>query len=208
MPFKHFYYSKKLEILRTILELNTIKLDRIQSSVKYPCKFVLIAAMNPCPCGYLGSKDKKCICSESKIRRYLSKISGPIIDRIDIQLNIINVQYSEIYGNKKIETSEDIRKRVEIARNMQKLRFKNEQISTNSEMKSSQIKRYCELDLESKKLLEKLYVKLNFNIRTYNNILKISRTIADLDKKEKIDISCIAEAIQYKVDNKFYKKEV
>ena len=94
-------------MLRTILDLHTIKLDRVHSSVKYPCKFVLIAAMNPCPCGYLGSKDKKCTCSESKIRRYLSKLSGPIVDRIDIQLNISNVKYSELYSNRKIEKSEE-----------------------------------------------------------------------------------------------------
>lgn len=200
--------SKKLEMLRTILDLHTIKLDRVHSSVKYPCKFVLIAAMNPCPCGYLGSKDKKCTCSESKIRRYLSKLSGPIVDRIDIQLNISNVKYSELYSNRKIEKSEEIRKRVEIARNKQLLRFKNEDITTNSEMNSSQIKRYCILEYESKRFLEKIYDKYKLNIRTYNNILKISRTIADLEDKEKIDVSCIAEAIQYKVDNKFYKKEV
>ena len=200
--------SKKLEMLRTILDLHTIKLDRVHSSVKYPCKFVLIAAMNPCPCGYLGSKEKNCTCSESKIRRYLSKLSGPIVDRIDIQLNISNVKYSELYSNRKIEKSEEIRKRVEIARNKQLLRFKNEDITTNSEMNSSQIKRYCILEYESKRFLEKIYDKYKLNIRTYNNILKISRTIADLEDKEKIDVSCIAEAIQYKVDNKFYKKEV
>ncbi len=200
--------SKKLEMLRTVLDLHTIKLDRVNSSVKYPCNFVLIAAMNPCPCGYLGSKDKKCTCSATKIKRYLTKLSGPIVDRIDIQLNIANVKYSEIYDNKKIERSEDIRKRVELARNIQILRFKKECISTNSEMNSSQIKKYCILNKECKSFLEKIYAKYKLNIRTYNNILKISRTIADLKNKDEIDISCIAEAIQYKVDNKFYKKEV
>lgn len=200
--------SKKLEMLRTILDLHSIKLDRVNSSVQYPCKFALIAAMNPCPCGYFGSKDKKCTCSETKIKRYLSKLSGPIIDRIDIQLNIANVKYSEIYLDKKIESSAEIRKRVEAARNIQQARLKKENINTNSEMNSSQIKKYCKLDKESKNFLEKIYLKYNLNIRTYNNILKISRTIADLSNKENIDISCIAEAIQYKVDNKFYKKEV
>ena len=199
---------KKLETLRTILDLHTIKLDRVQNSVIYPCKFVLIAAMNPCPCGYFGSQDKKCTCSESKIKKYLSKISGPIVDRIDIQLNVNNIKYSEIYTDRKMENSKEIRKRVEIARDIQKLRFKNEQILTNSEMTSKQIKKYCKLDLESRNLLEKLYVKMDLNIRTYNNILKIARSIADLDEKEEIDVSCIAEAIQYKVDNRFYKKEV
>ncbi len=200
--------NKKLENLRTILDSQTIKLDRVKSSVIYPCKFVLIAAMNPCPCGYFGSTNKRCTCSESKIKRYLSKVSGPVLDRIDIQLNIKNVKYSEINPNNNLEKSKDIRKRVEIARNIQKLRFIKENISTNSEMNSKQIRKFCILDIESKKLLEKLYTKMNFNIRTYNNILKIARTIADLDKKEVIDTSCIAEAVQYKVDNKFYKKEV
>lgn len=200
--------NKKLENLRTILDSQTIKLDRVKSSVIYPCKFVLIAAMNPCPCGYFGSTNKRCTCSESKIKRYLSKVSGPVLDRIDIQLNIKNVKYSEINPNNNLEKSKDIRKRVEIARNIQKLRFIKENISTNSEMNSKQIRKFCILDIESKKLLEKLYTKMNFNIRTYNNILKIARTIADLDKKEIIDTSCIAEAVQYKVDNKFYKKEV
>ena len=200
--------NKKLENLRTILDSQTIKLDRVKSSVIYPCKFVLIAAMNPCPCGYFGSTNKRCTCSESKIKRYLSKVSGPVLDRMDIQLNIKNVKYSEINPNNNLEKSKDIRKRVEIARNIQKLRFIKENISTNSEMNSKQIRKFCILDIESKKLLEKLYTKMNFNIRTYNNILKIARTIADLDKKEVIDTSCIAEAVQYKVDNKFYKKEV
>lgn len=200
--------NKKLENLRTILDSQTIKLDRVKSSVIYPCKFVLIAAMNPCPCGYFGSTNKRCTCSESKIKRYLSKVSGPVLDRMDIQLNIKNVKYSEINPNNNLEKSNDIRKRVEIARNIQKLRFIKENISTNSEMNSKQIRKFCILDIESKKLLEKLYTKMNFNIRTYNNILKIARTIADLDKKEIIDTSCIAEAVQYKVDNKFYKKEV
>ena len=200
--------SKKLEMLRTILDLQAIKLDRVHASVQYPCKFVLMAAMNPCPCGFLGSKEKNCTCSETKIKRYLSKLSGPIVDRIDIQLNISNVEYSEIYTNKKIEKSEVIRKRVEEARKIQLLRFEKEKISTNSEMNTSQIKKYCILDKESKSFLEMVYAKYKLNIRTYNNILKISRTIADLSNKERIDVSCIAEAIQYKVDNKFYKKEV
>ena len=200
--------SKKLEMLRTILDLHAIKLDRVHASVQYPCKFVLIAAMNPCPCGYFGSHDKKCTCSETKIKRYLSKLSGPIVDRIDIQLNISDVEYSEIYTNKKIEKSEVIRKRVEAARNIQLVRFEQEDISTNSEMNTSQIKKYCILDKECKSFLEKIYAKYKLNIRTYNNILKIARTIADLRNNEIIDISCIAEAIQYKVDNKFYKKEV
>ena len=202
------FESKKLEMLRTILDLHTIKLDRVHASVRYPCNFVLIAAMNPCPCGYLGSHDKKCTCSENKIKRYLSKLSGPILDRIDIQLNISNVKYSEIYHNTKIERSEDIRQRVELARNVQTLRFTKENINTNSEINSSQINKYCILDKECKKFLKKIYAKYKLNIRTYNSILKISRTIADLKNKEEIDISCIAEAIQYKVDNKFYKKEV
>ena len=200
--------SKKLEMLRTILDLQAIKLDRVHASVQYPCKFVLMAAMNPCPCGFLGSNEKNCTCSETKIKRYLSKLSGPIVDRIDIQLNISNVEYSEIYTNKKIEKSEVIRKRVEEARKIQLLRFEKEKISTNSEMNTSQIKKYCILDKESKSFLEMVYAKYKLNIRTYNNILKISRTIADLSNKERIDVSCIAEAIQYKVDNKFYKKEV
>lgn len=202
------FERKKLELLRTILDLHTIKLDRVHASVRYPCDFVLIAAMNPCPCGYLGSHDKKCTCSENKIKRYLSKLSGPIVDRIDIQLNISNVKYSEIYNNTKIERSEDIRKRVELARNVQTLRFTKENINTNSEINSSQINKYCILDKECKSFLKKIYDKYKLNIRTYNSILKISRTIADLKNKEEIDISCIAEAIQYKVDNKFYKKEV
>ena len=171
-------------------------------------KFVLMAAMNPCPCGYFGSYDKKCTCSETKIKKYLSKLSGPMLDRIDIQLNISNVEYSEIYTNKKIERSEDIRKRVEVARNVQKTRFAKENIDTNSEMNTSQIKKYCILDKDSKSFLERVYAKYKLNIRTYNNILKIARTIADLSNNEKIDVSCIAEAIQYKIDNKFYKKEV
>ena len=153
--------SKKLEMLRTILDLHAIKLDRVHASVQYPCNFVLMAAMNPCPCGYFGSHDKKCTCSETKIKRYSSKLSGPIVDRIDIQLNISNVEYSEIYKNKKIERSEDIRKRVEMARKVQILRFAKENINTNSEMNTSQIKKYCILDKECKIFLEKYMPNIN-----------------------------------------------
>ncbi len=201
------FSSQKLESLRTILDNKEIKLDRVKSTVIYPCKFVLVAAMNPCPCGYFGDEDRKCICSQNKIKKYISKISGPIVDRMDIQLDVKNIKYSQIYSNKKIEKSADIRKRVEKARRIQELRFKKEEIETNSEMDSNHIKKYCKLGNNENKFLEKLYNKMKFNIRTYNNILKISRTIADLEGKEKIDISCIAESVQYKIDNKFYKRK-
>lgn len=192
---------QKIEILRTILDNKRIKIDRNERSIIYPCNFVLIASMNPCPCGYFGSLNKKCICSESKIKRYRSKISGPILDRIDIQFNVSKNSIMEIENGKKNETSAEIRKRVEVAWNLQKIRFKNDKINTNSEMQAKQLKKYCILTEEANRLLERVYRKINFNTRTYTNILRIGRTIADLDNKEIIDISCIAEAVQYKVNN-------
>ena len=195
---------QKIEMLRKILDDKEIKIDRTERSIVYPCDFVLIAAMNPCPCGYFGSLNKKCICSENKIKRYRSKISGPIMDRIDIQFNVSKINHIEISKNSRKETSEEIRKRVEMAWMIQKLRFEKDGIKSNSEIKANQLQKYCVLTKEANNLSEKLYKKMDFSMRTYNKILRIGRTIADLDKKEILDEACIAEAVQYKVNNNLY----
>ena len=167
-------------------------------TVTYPCDFMLVAAMNPCKCGYYGSEEKKCICSAQTLENYLNKISGPIMDRIDIQINVKSEKYSKITSNVKGETSASIRKRVEFARKIQLERYKELGISSNSELQDRFIEQYCKLDKSSKMLLEKAFEKFKLSTRAYTKILKVARTIADLEDEKDIKIKHIAEAIQYR----------
>ena len=161
--------------------------------------------MNPCPCGYYGYQLRECRCSEMQIRNYLNKVSGPLLDRIDIHISIEPVKFDEINDNTSEESSKDIRKRVECARAIQMERFKNENILYNSQMKGRQIKKYCKVEKDGLKLLENAYRNLALSTRAYNKILKISRTIADMEGTENISEKHIAEAIQYRVlDRKYW----
>ena len=186
-----------LEVLRQPLEDNVITISRAQTSVKYPANFILIGAMNPCPCGFLGDSKKHCTCSEAMINRYRSKLSGPLLDRIDIQIKVQRLDEDELLNvDNNCETSAEIRKRVIKARNIQLERYKNEGILTNSELDAKLIKKYCALDDSTKQFLKNAIAKFDLSARSYDRLLKISRTIADLDEKEKIDISHIAQALQ------------
>lgn len=186
-----------LEVLRQPLEDNVITISRAQTSVKYPANFILIGAMNPCPCGFLGDNKKRCTCSEAMINRYRSKLSGPLLDRIDIQIKVQRLDEDELLNvDNACETSAEIRKRVIKARNIQLERYKNDGILTNSELDAKLIKKYCALDDSTKQFLKNAIVKFDLSARSYDRLLKISRTIADLDEKEKIDISHIAQALQ------------
>lgn len=196
----------KINLLKNILDTKCIKLDRVSGSALYPSKFVLIAAMNPCPCGYYASNIKECICSKNKIKNYLSKIGKAILDRIDLQVNVKKVDYKLISKTQVCEKSKDIKARVKQARKIQIERYKKDGILTNSELNSNQIKKYCVLDKETTEFIKELYIKMGLSVRSYNNILKVSRTIADLNYKENIDIQCIAEAIQYRSLEKLYKE--
>lgn len=187
-----------LESLRGPLEDSKITISRTNSTVTYPCDFIFIASMNPCPCGYLNDKKKTCVCTPTQISNYQNKISGPILDRIDLHVEVERVDYKKLQSKEKPETSEEIRKRVNSARNVQIKRYENEGIISNSQLSAAQIEKYCKLDEETKIFLENAFNVYGYSARTYSRILKIARTIADLDKKENIELTHVAEAIQYR----------
>ena len=186
-----------LEVLRQPIEDSIVTISRAQTSVQYPANFILIGAMNPCPCGFLGDNKKKCTCSEFQINRYKSRLSGPLLDRIDIQLKVQRLTDEELLSNlNQAESSADIRKRVINARKIQLERYKNDGILTNSELTSKLIKKYCAIDDSTKQFLKNAINQFNLSARAYDRILKISRTIADLDNKENIELTHVAQALQ------------
>ncbi|MFI3231681.1 MAG: YifB family Mg chelatase-like AAA ATPase, partial [bacterium] len=192
-----------LEELRQPLEDNTVTISRVSGTMTFPANFMLVSAMNPCPCGFYGYSDK-CICSERVISKYLSKISGPLLDRIDLQVEASAVEYSDLHGAKNFESSQDIKKRVVKAQQIQIQRYKDEGIYFNSQLTSSLIEKYCILGDAEKKLLSDVFNKMNLSARAYHKILKISRTIADLEGVENISYIHIAEAVQFRnLDRKF-----
>ncbi len=195
-----------LEVMRGPLEDRTVTISRVNATLTYPSKFMLIASMNPCPCGYYGSSEKECTCSEQAITRYMSKISGPLLDRIDIHIEVTPVKYQKLDSEEKVETSEEIRKRVNKARKLQFDRYKKYNIYSNAELTPSLIEKYCKLDKKGKQLLKTSFEKLGLSARAHGRILKVARTIADLDGKENINVKHLAEAIQYRsLDRKYWK---
>ena len=161
--------------------------------------------MNPCPCGFFGSKEKECTCSPQAIQKYMGKISGPLLDRIDIQIEVTAVKYQKLETEEEIESSEKIKERVNKARKIQQDRYKENGIYSNAELTPKLISKYCKLDKESKTILQNAFEKLGLSARAYGRILKVARTIADLDGKENINVSHIAEAIQYRsLDKKYW----
>ena len=189
-----------LEALREPIEDKKIIINRVNYTVDYPCEFLLIASMNPCPCGYYGSKKVECSCNDLQRIKYCKKISGPFQDRIDLKVNAIEVEYKKIIenNNKSQLSSEIVKQKVNEVRKIQKERYKNENICLNSELNTSLIKKYCKIDKESSLLLEQAFKKFNLSVRGYNKILKVARTISDLDNEENIRVKHIAEAIQYR----------
>lgn len=188
-----------LEVMRQPLEDRKISISRALSSVEYPASFMLVASMNPCPCGYYNHPEKECVCPPGSVKKYLNKISGPLLDRIDIHMEIIPVSFEDL-NNKPIgETSEVIRNRVIHARKIQEERYKEEvSIYCNAQMNSKLLRKHAKLDEECKNLIEMAMKKLNLSARAYDRILKVSRTIADLDHSENIEIKHISEAITYR----------
>lgn len=186
-----------LEVLRQPLEDNIVTISRAQVSVTYPSNFILIGAMNPCPCGFLGDSKKECKCSEYQINRYRTRLSGPLLDRIDIQLKIQRLSDDELLSDSKsAETSSMIRARVIKARKIQLERYKKEGILTNSELNAKLIKKYCKIDSDAKAFLKNAINQFDLSARAYDRLLKISRTIADLEGAEDINITHIAQALQ------------
>lgn len=200
------FNRSSLEAMRTPLEDKVITVSRTSCSLTYPCNFMLVASMNPCPCGYYGSKEKECTCSEDAIEKYINKISGPLLDRIDIHIEVSQVKFDKLENSSPSESSTDIKKRVDAARNIQLKRYEKYNMFSNSELTSSMIDEFCKIDNESKKLLEKAFDKFGFSARAYGKILKVARTIADLDGEENISIKHLAEAIQYRsLDRKYWR---
>jgi len=188
-----------LEVMRQPLEDRVITISRAKFTVEYPASFMLISSMNPCPCGFYNHPEKDCVCAPGNIQRYLNKISGPLLDRIDIHIEVVPVSYDELSEIKPAESSEYIRGRVIAARDIQSERFKNkDQVHCNAQMESKQIREHCEIDSSGKTLLKKAMEKLGLSARAYDRILKVSRTIADLEGKENIQSYHLAEAIQYR----------
>lgn len=189
-----------LEVLRQPMETRTMTISRSKFSVEYPANFVLVASMNPCPCGYYGHPEKNCSCSELSVQRYMNKISGPLLDRIDIHIEVEPVPFNTLtLDDRKEENSEQVRSRVIKARNLQDLRFKEyEDIFCNAQMTGSLIKKYCHIDKAGQILLKKAMEYHHLSARAYDRILKVARTAADLDQSEDIQVQHIALAVQYR----------
>lgn len=196
------YNRDTLETLRQPLEDGVITVSRAVGTIEYPANFILVASMNPCPCGNYGSKDLQCSCSPSQISKYLRKLSGPLLDRIDLKIDVDRVAFVDLKSDKLEESSEEVKKRVDKARKIQLERFKGEKIYCNAKMNSRLIKKYCTIDDESEKLIETAFEKFHMSARGYNRILKVARTIADLAGSENIEISHVAEAIAYRTIEK------
>lgn len=188
-----------LEVLRQPLEDGEVVISRAQSRVRYPADFMLLGAMNPCPCGYLGDSKKQCTCNDFQIQRYRSRLSGPLLDRIDIQIEVPRLSTEELLNtNTKSESSAQIRERVIKARKIQIERYKDYPILTNSQLTAEYIKIFCKLDEKSENLLRNAISKFSLSGRSYDRLLKLARTIADLDSCENIESSHIAQALQYR----------
>lgn len=192
-----------LEVLRQPLEDGEIVISRAKHSIKYPAEFMLLGAMNPCPCGFLGDKEKQCTCTDFQIDRYLSRLSGPLLDRIDLQIEVARLTPQELMNtNSDEECSAQIRERVINARKIQARRYSEDGILTNSELTSKLVKKYCQIDKATAELMKAAIVKYQLSGRRYDRILKIARTIADLDNSENIKQSHLMQALQYRMFNK------
>ncbi len=187
-----------LEVLRQPLEDKHIAISRARYAVDYPANFTLIASMNPCPCGYYNHPDKECACSSASVQRYMGRISGPLMDRIDLHVEIVPVSREEMSSERQAESSREIRRRVEAAREVQARRFAGAGIHTNTMMSSSMLRRFCPLSAEARGLLDRAMARLGLSARAYDRIIKVARTIADLDGAEDIAAAHISEAINYR----------
>jgi magnesium chelatase family protein len=188
-----------LEVMRQPLEDRKVSISRAKWAVEFPSNFMLVASMNPCPCGYYNHPEKECVCGPGVVQRYLNKISGPLLDRIDLHVEVTPVNFDQLASNRKAELSEQIRERVIAARNVQTARFaESKEIYSNAMMPSQMVKEICEISEAGKTLLKRAMEKLQLSARAYDRILKVARTIADLSNSEDIKTEHLAEAIQYR----------
>ncbi len=190
-----------LEVLRQPLEDRAVTISRAALSLSYPADFMLVASMNPCPCGFMGDRVKPCACSPGQVQRYRSKISGPLLDRIDLQVEVKRLSKEELLSTSQGECSEEIRARVEAARERQRRRFANSPNQCNASMKPREVRKHCRLDAAAASLLERAIDSLALSGRSYERILKVARTIADLAGEESIAVEHIAEATQYRMSD-------
>jgi magnesium chelatase family protein len=188
-----------LEVLRQPMEEGTVTISRVSATITYPARFILVGAMNPCPCGYQTDPVRQCLCTPIQIQRYRSRISGPLLDRIDIQIGLPAIPFRQLTQNRPVENSPEIRKRVQAARRIQQERLAGEGIHCNARMANRHLTRYCRLGEEAQRLLETAVDRLGLSARAYHRILKVARTIADLSGRNDLQPSDVAEAIGYRM---------
>ena len=195
-----------LEVLRQPLEDGNVTISRVNATLTYPCNIMLIASMNPCKCGYFGDSRRQCTCTPTQVNRYRSRISGPLLDRIDIQVEVSNVDYEDLNSTENSETSAEIKKRVNKTRKLQLERYKDYNIYSNSQLDAGMLKKFCPLGEEENAILRAAFDNLGLSARAHSRILKVARTIADLEGSENIKSEHIAEAIQYRsLDRKYFE---
>jgi magnesium chelatase family protein len=201
------FHRDVLEALRQPLEDKIVTVARAQATYTFPANFSLIASMNPCPCGQFGSETTECRCTPIQIHNYLSRISGPLLDRMDLHVEVPRIKFEHLKDESSAESSATIRERIKNARVIQARRFARSKTKLNSEMRPADIKKHCRLDESSERLLKKAFESFNMSARAYDRILKVARTIADLDESTDIHIGHLAEAIQYRsLDRKYWNK--
>ncbi len=199
------FSRQAMEAMRQPIEDGVVTISRVAGTLSYPCSVMLVCAMNPCPCGFYGHPAKKCTCPPGAPGRYLSKVSGPLLDRLDIHIEVPQVNFDELSDDTKGELSESIRARVNTARRIQLRRFDGTKITSNSQMTAEMTRRFCVLTDNASAMLKASFDRLGLSARAYDKILRVARTIADLDGSEMIDVRHIAEAIQYRsLDRKFW----
>jgi magnesium chelatase family protein len=187
-----------LEVMRQPMEERRVTISRSKMSVTYPASFMLVASMNPCPCGYFNHPEKECVCAPGVVQKYLNKISGPLMDRIDLHVEVTPVSFNELSGERRTDNSEVIRERVLKARDIQAKRFEGKQLYYNAQMEAQMVQEICKINEAGKNLLSRAMQKLNLSARAYDRIIKVSRTIADLAGSEEIKTEHLAEAIQFR----------
>lgn len=195
--------------MRQPIEDGVVTISRVNSTVTYPCNIMLVAAMNPCPCGYFGHPSRPCTCAAKSVDKYLGRISGPLLDRLDLHIEVPPVEFDELTGTENGENSAAIKKRVELAREIQRGRFEGTPIHSNSGIPASILRDVCRTTPAAEQLLRKAFERLGLSARAYDRVLKVSRTIADLDESELIDVRHAAEAVQYRsLDRKYWMHEL
>ena len=200
------FSRQSMECLRQPLEDGRVTISRVSASLSYPCSIMLVAAMNPCPCGYYGHPTRQCTCTQQAVQHYLSKVSGPLLDRIDLHIEVPPVEYDQLSDTRKAESSASIRARVNAARAIQQKRFDGTDILSNARIPTSKLKEFCPLTNEANTLLKGAFERMGLSARAYDRLLKVSRTIADMDNADTIGTAHLAEAIQYRsLDRKYWQ---